>query len=61
MTNPKPVNQSLPELEKNKEPAASKMDTDALTSAAPVKLSPEQQMALFEQSLKESDWGHQPC
>jgi|GEM_PF-4474520 len=25
------------------------------------RLSPEEQMALYEDSLKESDWGHQPC
>ena len=25
------------------------------------KLSPEEQMALFEKDLKENDWGHQPC
>ena len=25
------------------------------------KLSPEEQMALFEEKLKEEDWGHQPC
>ena len=25
------------------------------------KLTPEEQMALFEKSLKEEDWGHQPC
>jgi hypothetical protein len=25
------------------------------------KLTPEEQMALFEQELKETDWGHQPC
>jgi hypothetical protein len=24
-------------------------------------LTPEEQMALFEQELKETDWGHQPC
>ena len=24
-------------------------------------LTPEEQMAAFEESLKESDWGHQPC
>lgn len=24
-------------------------------------LSPEEQMALYEESLKETDWGHQPC
>jgi hypothetical protein len=25
------------------------------------KLSPEEQMRLFEKELKEKDWGHQPC
>lgn len=24
-------------------------------------LTPEEQMELFEQQLKEDDWGHQPC
>ena len=24
-------------------------------------LTPEEQMALYEEALKESDWGHQPC
>ncbi|MDF1815752.1 MAG: hypothetical protein P1V20_26375 [Verrucomicrobiales bacterium] len=24
-------------------------------------LSPEEQMALYEESLKNDDWGHQPC
>lgn len=29
---------------------------------APVKkLTPEEQMALYEEDLKENDWGHQPC
>lgn len=27
----------------------------------PQKLTPEEQMALFEKDLKENDWGHQPC
>jgi hypothetical protein len=27
----------------------------------PKQLTPEEQMALFEQELKETDWGHQPC
>jgi hypothetical protein len=25
------------------------------------KLTPEEQMALYEEHLKETDWGHQPC
>jgi hypothetical protein len=24
-------------------------------------LSPEEQLARFEEDLKENDWGHQPC
>jgi hypothetical protein len=24
-------------------------------------LTPEEQMAQYEEDLKESDWGHQPC
>jgi hypothetical protein len=27
----------------------------------PAPLTPEEQMALFEKELKETDWGHQPC
>ena len=27
----------------------------------PEELSPEEQMARFEDDLKETDWGHQPC
>jgi hypothetical protein len=31
-------------------------------AAAPANaLTPEEQMALFEEDLKENDWGHQPC
>ena len=33
--------------------------TTGSTSANP--LTPEEQMALFEKELKETDWGHQPC
>lgn len=25
------------------------------------KLTPEEQMALYEKDLKDNDWGHQPC
>ena len=27
----------------------------------PGKLTPDEQMALYEKDLKENDWGHQPC
>jgi hypothetical protein len=30
-------------------------------STEPRKLTPEEQMALYENDLKENDWGHQPC
>lgn len=43
---------------KDAAPAAS--DTGVPTP--PVKkLTPEEQMALYEDDLKENDWGHQPC
>ena len=32
------------------------------SDAKPIKeLTAEEQMALYEQDLKENDWGHQPC
>jgi hypothetical protein len=52
------------------DPAAPEPRTDAVSAGAvpPVpaappaaKLTPEEQMALFEKDLKENDWGHQPC
>ena len=44
-------NKPTPESEKQ----ASGPDTP------PSQLTPEEQMALYEKELKESDWGHQPC
>lgn len=36
--------------------------SDSGAAARPAKeLSPEEQMALYEEKLKEDDWGHQPC
>jgi hypothetical protein len=31
------------------------------TAGKKEELSAEEQMAAFEENLKESDWGHQPC
>jgi len=42
----KPVSAAEPEGEKPLDPSP---------------LTPEEQMALYEEDLKESDWGHQPC
>jgi hypothetical protein len=36
----------------------SEPESDAKTKP---ELTPEEQMALYEEDLKESDWGHQPC
>jgi hypothetical protein len=54
MSEPKPENQ-LP-AKSNDVNAASPDGT-----AAPGELTKEEQWALFEKELKESDWGHQPC
>jgi hypothetical protein len=55
MLEPKPLpkdGEVKPPSEKDATPA----------DAAPAKqLTPEEQMALYEQDLKEKDWGHQPC
>ncbi|MGH7944077.1 MAG: hypothetical protein ACREH8_08885 [Opitutaceae bacterium] len=45
---------------KTPEPPASGAVTPDPAPAAPA-LTAEEQMALFEQELKETDWGHQPC
>jgi len=44
-------------------PPAGIASTPAADSAAVAanRLTPEEQMALFEKELKENDWGHQPC
>lgn len=34
---------------------------EAATDQPPAPLTPEEQMALYEKELKETDWGHQPC
>jgi hypothetical protein len=34
---------------------------DGAETPAPNQLTKEEQWALFEKELKESDWGHQPC
>jgi hypothetical protein len=49
------ANELPPAPESAASPAA-----DAASQAAPA-LSPEEQMARFEEALKETDWGHQPC
>ena len=48
-------------------PASIPTDSEPAATAVPAAtgahqtLTPEEQMALFEKELKETDWGHQPC
>lgn len=45
------------------DPSTQKTDGDIepKETDSPSELTPEEQMALYEKSLKEDDWGHQPC
>jgi hypothetical protein len=51
----KPNGETAPATSAEANPAASG------ESPAPGALTKEEQWALFEKELKESDWGHQPC
>jgi len=60
MSEPKPDN-TLPG---NPTAPASTSEANSASPTEPVapgQLSKEEQWALFEKELKESDWGHQPC
>jgi hypothetical protein len=56
-----------PTPEQPSSPAASRAEKAATpgtppeATVAPTQLTPEEQMALYEKELKETDWGHQPC
>ncbi len=61
---------SEPELnDKNSDPSVQLTDGESSSTKpvepkkadSPAELSAEEQMALYEKSLKEDDWGHQPC
>jgi hypothetical protein len=54
----------VPDQPDKEDAAAPKSDPNAdnaKSASETVKLSPEEQMALYEEELKETDWGHQPC
>jgi hypothetical protein len=52
----------LPDPDKTKvEDGKSVPSHDPSGPATPGKLTPEEQMDLYEKDLKENDWGHQPC
>ena len=57
-----------PEPKPNKRPVDGKasdgkdsLNAGQATDDSSKKLTPEEQMALYEKDLKENDWGHQPC
>lgn len=55
-------NQGIPAAPEPRVPPGSEGSQSAANETAPAaKLSPEEQMALYEKELKETDWGHQPC
>ena len=57
MSEPSSTGESRPASEK----VGERIGSTANDPAAPKKLTAEEQMALYENSLKEEDWGHQPC
>jgi hypothetical protein len=58
MSDPKPDEPSS--VTPDREPVPAK-NPEAGEIPAPNQLTKEEQWALFEKELKESDWGHQPC
>jgi hypothetical protein len=54
-----PKEKPMPETESRKPVPPG--DSAQGTPASANELSPEEQMARFEDALKEEDWGHQPC
>jgi hypothetical protein len=67
MTDPNRIDNPPPEPAKNQPVGAETIGKKPLKTVAEdevvdvSKLSKEEQMALYEKELKESDWGHQPC
>lgn len=47
-----------PDSKEQEEPKADRIGEKNSTETDPT---PEEQMAAFEEALKEEDWGHQPC
>ena len=56
-----PAPRSTPPAAPPANPAAPPAATPDSPPAPPLPLSREEQMARFEEALKEEDWGHQPC
>jgi hypothetical protein len=60
MPNDKPNKDDKPEAPK-REGGADDAKVESKRKELSEKLTPEEQMALYEKELKENDWGHQPC
>jgi len=58
MTNPSP-NDPVPPTDPATAAGSTAPEPAAAVPSPP--LTPEEQMALYEKELKETDWGHQPC
>ena len=58
---PPPDMSAQPESGPPQPPAEAEVFSTGETKPAATELTPEEQMARFEEDLKESDWGHQPC
>jgi hypothetical protein len=52
----------LPDPDQTRDEAGKTVEShDPKKPAGAGKLTPEEQMDLYEKELKENDWGHQPC
>jgi hypothetical protein len=58
---PLPPKNEIGESNKTTAGVPSGANGESLGGSDVSKLSKEEQMARFEEALKESDWGHQPC
>jgi len=56
---PSQAQASSPEVKTGESANSEKMEQPEVHAGE--KLSAEEQMALYENALKEDDWGHQPC
>ena len=62
MTDPRAADQPGPESQNGKIAQSTGSDAASVEPCEPAKkLTPEEQMELYERDLKENDWGHQPC
>jgi len=61
MADSKSSEHHAPEPTRGDEAVRASDESAAAANSEKPALTPEEQMALYEESLKETDWGHQPC